>query len=157
MELERDEELDSLLKRRNAIQQRLAVLELQAAQYGRATPVHIRTEISQAKAEIRDLNQQIVPETPAFLDRMSELERSKYNTALIMGLQATFVETRSEWRLDMRRLRADFRRLVVVVATLIMAGLARPVVTWHVWVLIGLTLAILGGVVLDMYWSERKR
>jgi hypothetical protein len=150
MELERDEELDALLKRRNAIQQRKAVLELQAAQYGRATPAHIRTEIKEAERELADLNRQIVPETPAFLDRMSELERSKYNTALIMKLDMDM----RDWRRDWRR---DFRRLIVVVATLIMAGLARPVVTWHVWVLIGLTLAILGGVALDMYWSERRK
>lgn len=162
MEREEDrswaDELDGLLKRRNAHEQRKAVLEEQRAQYGRATPAHIVTEIKEIEAKILDLNNQIHPiEVPKFLDRMSEIERSKYNTALVMGLQAAFVENRSEQRRDTARLRRDFRRLIVVVATLNLVGLARPTMTWHVWLLVGLTVAILAGVALEMLISERRK
>lgn len=171
MEREEDrawaEELDNLLKRRNAHEQRLATLEQQHAHYGRATPAHIVTEIKEIQAKILDLNNQINPiEVPKFLDRMSELERSKYNTALIMGLQAAFVENRTAQREDMRGLRADLQRAQARQAAMLIAGIAVAFVvgaalqditltTWHLWAFVAVFVGVLAYVLYDLYQAGK--
>lgn len=153
-------ERETLQARRAIYVRNLHNLEERKAQYSFDTPVSLENEIRETEAAIADIDRVLKPARTISRDvlaTMDDIDRHVYTITLWAESIQAQVETREEMRRGFRQQRADFRRLIVVTAALVLAGMARPTVTWHVWLLGGLTIAILAGVALDMYWSERKR
>lgn len=104
-EQERTEDLDHLLELRDTHRAHKRELQRQLAQFGRAAPPHLRTELAEVNRELERIAGELpTASAPAYLDRMSSEEQAKYLVTLVMALQADFVGCRVKLNRDVKLL-----------------------------------------------------